>query len=491
MDFKRFGRYNSKKLDTFLDEHNPLYSMGRIFPISSTRKTSMDNRHTIASFKTMCKTYRYCYRLHEESCIAQKKSKGIEGYEDCYEIENDLYVFTNIAYNDIDIIDCELVYYRDEIIRIEESYEIESVLEDMRLRKISKTQLDDLKKLLRGIQFLPLKFEDIPIEFKSTISKSLFDEFRWRILLFDTEIYNSNKEDIESTQIKRVKIEQGYSILNDIQRYYPLDSLLSDIEKYKGYFEEFNTYANQKMKYSSKELAARLREDPKLEELFKYVNEYGTLKPIFEEKLNDYKKILKNYNFLNDPYSKEYREFFNRYKKILSLWQTQQVMRKYKSEYTLVIDTIQQLEKRLKEIEAYSEILYDIDTTYQNDLGDNSIANDGFGYEGDGWYDDVDDPDELDAMGQIRAETQAQIEMEKDEYHRQLQKEAEEEEYFEEFEEQQYQKYLNEQYLIRFDELIDFTKDILKVDLEANPEILDILHSVAMEEIYDDQPNFR
>ena len=393
MKYERFGRLNTVELNKYLDESKPPYDMSKIFPRSTTHKLYTHSRYAISSFKTMIKNYKYCYRRYND-CIAEIRRTGKNGVY--YQVDEDeninkyIYVFTNLSPYEIDTIDCKLIYDRDAKIRIRESDKLDddmdivnNALFEMNERKIPQVEKDNLKLMVQSIQILPINYKDIPPEFSSIVSKPVFEEFKWRCLLFGTDIYkNNNNEDeiVDDIEIKKIKIENKYSILSHIQKYYPIDILFSDIKKHKDKFSKLNEYKYFNLKANIIKLSVNLREKEDLEYWINQFNEYNSLEYLYEEKFENLENILKTYNFLFNPYTKQYRDFFAKYNKLLSKWQTQQVFRKYKSECKLVENWIDELKDQIYEIKKYVNLFQEIDKNYQENLGDNGLANNGFGY---------------------------------------------------------------------------------------------------------------
>lgn len=299
MDYNRFGRLNTKKLEEIKkDLEKPPYDMSKIFPYSVTREVDKVNRYTLSSFNNLAKDYRYCYQL-EKVCFAEIKRKGLSEYQECREIKSNLYVFTNEG--DIDLYDCTLIYDTEYIYSIIYDKEIfDNVFSDMKKRRVSFNQLELIRNHLEKSKFL------LPVI--PNVSQSILNEFLWRCRLLNTKIYKTDNEYEEEKEYKKSKIEEGYSILNQ--------------------FESKNL-----LPY--KELS--------LNETYSYLNKNHISLLFVQHLIETINKKFFIWSFLFNPYSSEYRKLFNKYRKILSLWQTQQVLKKYKNEYKTLESILEKL----------------------------------------------------------------------------------------------------------------------------------------------------
>lgn len=450
MDFNRFGRLNQKKLNEYINNAYTPYNFGCIFPRLNCKSIQREAGDIINLFKRMSKKYRFCY-TPSETCIAMIKRKDSQGeYVECKEIDNKVYVFTNLDYEYLEQFDYELVYDRDAQIKVHSGFYIESdidifssVFSDLKKRRnIQKDGIKNLKEMLNSINFLPTTFDElleVYPEANTNISKPLFEEFRWRCLLIDTNIYktNSKKEDAELLKLKKTKIEDKYSILSNTFKYYSFDNFTNDLDSFKKDFEELFEY----QKYGLKRLLARKAVELKENNLINYwinrLNEYSSFETVFIEKIESLEKILETYSFLDNSYSKKYKEVYNKYRKVLSKGQAYRVLKRFKEEYLIAQDTIEKLNSIKEEVIKYESILKTIEVLYQGDIGDNQIQNNGYGIVGDGWNEDIieDDNGNYDVMADIRAQEQHDANMEEDELAR-FEKEHEEEYYKEEFQEE-------------------------------------------------------
>jgi len=366
MNYKRFGRLNTKKLNEYLEEFKKdkyiqLLDMARLFPRLATRKVTEDNRFIINSFNTLIKKYKYCYKLYS-NCIAEIQIKGQSGYFECSKIDNNVYVFTNLQ--DIDDSDCELIFNRDEKILIKQMKNddfrnidiVGDILNQMKKRRIKKKEIEALEDLLNYVKFLPIKYEDISENMKKNLSNSVFVEFRWRILLYNTEIYQKD-ESFDNIKIKKVKVEDGYTILNHINRYSFFDELVNDMEEFQYQFLKFNEYEYFNHSISINKLATDIRENRQLEYWFNVLNNEDSLNSILQDKIDNYEHFLEVYSFLQDYHSKQYRHLFDKHNKYLTQWQTQQIFRKYKKEYEVAIINLEQLYLEFDNLKIYEDKL--------------------------------------------------------------------------------------------------------------------------------------
>ena len=407
MKYNRFARLNSKKINEYLKESNPPYEMAKLFPYLTTRSVNMDNRHTISSFKTMIKKYKYCYGLYN-NCIASLKTKDSLIYDTHFQIDNKVYVFTNISPYEIDMIDCYLIYDRDAVIasisnedNIETQGIVSKVLYDLNKRKISKSVLQNLASFCKAIDFIPNNYTDIlkPMNTdKNPITKSLFEEFRWRCLVNGYGIYKNEYDSINNTLIcnYKDKVEDNYSILASINRYYHINAIIANMEKQKAQLEKLLEFQKYNLQLNKKKLIADIVNSKEFEASLIFTEDrHFNIRLLFDEKLTDMKQLLKIYAFLQESHSKDYKKLFNKYRQSFSKWKTQQILRKFKNEYNQLIIKRDALNSLEENVYQYLNSLQSIKKEYDKNLGDNGIANDGFGYMGDGFYDHhwEDDPD--------------------------------------------------------------------------------------------------
>ncbi|MEA3352513.1 MAG: hypothetical protein U9Q33_01660, partial [Campylobacterota bacterium] len=350
-------------------------------------------------------------------------SKG--EYKACEEIENDVYVFTDISYfklvNDKSY---KLIYEMDTLIRVHKAYLIDSdmnifskVLNDLQKRKVSKSNIAKLENMLDSLNFLPRRYDELVelLEQRDLdIPKPLFDEFRWRCLLYDSDVYQTNTKpkDIETLKKRRVKIADEYSILKNTFRYYPFEVLMEDLSNFQKDFNEFREYEQFGLKRLLARKAVELRENEQLDYYFNRLSEYGTFADSYKHKAIVFKRIVEKYEFLNDPYSKQYRETFQKYRKILSRGQAFRVFKKFKDEYKIAKEIIDKLVYTYKQLLKYEQLLKDIEFEYQKDIGFNSLQNDGFGIVGDGWDFSVGDGEVIDVSEEKRIDEKLEKEQE-------------------------------------------------------------------------------
>jgi hypothetical protein len=446
MNYERFGRLNSKKLNEYLYENSPLYDMAKLFPYLPTRKTAMDRRHTISSFKTMMKKYRYCYKLYSD-CIAKIKMKGKREYDICPYIDNNVYVFTNIAHTKIDTSDFQVIYDRDAIIKLKTSDDLQkdadiisNAIISMEQRKFPKEVIKNLKTLLSVFNTLPLSFDAIPSEYQSSITPSIFEEFRLRCLLEDTNIYKINNNYCDDVMLSKQQTKshftiQDYSLLKEIEKYYPMVDLLQDIKVDLEKLDHYEYYGLKALQQYE-----TFKEYSKLEEYIDDIKKYTNILDIYKIKCNDLDTIYTSYHFLNNPYSKEYRALFKKYRATLSKWQTQEIFRKYKKEYSKIEQTLNTLFSSIDKMEDVLKRLDTIKIEYKETLATNGLPNNGMGY-----LEQFDDEDnyhinpqtgELDIMAEFRHEEEVQIELDRihdnDEYKYQMDRDKEYEEFLKE-----------------------------------------------------------
>ena len=408
MNYERFGRLNSKKIEELKNDAKP-YDMGKFFPYLPTRKKDMDQRHTISSFKNMIQKYRYCYSLYG-NCVALIKKKGLlpeKEFEECIEIKNQVYVFTNIPYGDFDDDDCKLLFDKKMPIPIkdEESdlgYRTTSVLSDMKNRKLSSTQVKLLKKYLLRTHFISLesvyiaihKLDEVVSDEDRELDDSVFNEFIWRLALFDEGIYKEGAIKDSDIKGKRSRVQDAHSLFHEYDRYGSLNYIQSF-----DYIHSFTKKLDYVMQYNHIATANKLFYDF-------LVGHYQTFSwdeftgdtllsdalSIYEDKLAYLHRVKENYAFLKNPYSKEYRSFFGKRKKLYlnQLFKVQQIMRKLKSEYHSIDEKINLLIKEHDKCINSLHAIHEAKENYKKDLGDNQLPNKGYGYLGDGVYDDED-----------------------------------------------------------------------------------------------------
>lgn len=364
---KTFGRLNSRKLKQILADHIPPYEMSKIFPFLVNRSKKMSNRHKIASFKRQMKKYRYCYELYSV-CHAQIIKKGQTKYEEERRIDNDVYVFCNIKPNDIHLYDCRLLFDRDAIINLRDNVIILDVIEDMKIRKIEEMKGVMLETIISLNNFLPIRFEELDYVHKDDLGESTFNEFRMRILLYDTDIYQQNNDGFTDriNNKKKTRVEDHHSLLDYVDRYYNSSSFVNNMEKYKNELFLLQKYKDYRLENLSKKLINEIREKESLEDGFLLVEEFLDSKDIHKEKIESYRRIIERYSFLFDVYSKEYKDFFNKYMRTYSKWQTQQIFIKFRSELDMLMDIVEKFE----------------------DIENNRFFKQDFGYIGDGLFDD-------------------------------------------------------------------------------------------------------
>ena len=406
MDYTRFGRLNSKKIEELLKNNSPVYEMGKFFPYLTTRSKAMDQRHTISSFKTLLKRFRYCYSLYD-NCKAVIKQKGLDYEEKCDEIDNKVYVFTDIPYDDFDHLDWELLYDKEELIAVQEnssfSEQTKSVLTNMQKRKLSPSQYNYLRKYLSQTNFVSLKSEYIGI---NDLEKGIFNEFIWRMALYGKGIYKESEIREVSIKKTRSRIQDAHSLFKNFDRYGSLE-----------YIHSFTEKLNDLMISNQKETANKLFSEFLEENDNTFLlNEFTGIKllensiPIYEDKMVHLNNLKKNYMFLENPYSKKYKTFFRRREKAYSLFRAQQIMRKLKHEYNSIDNMTNSLQDECNKIVNSLPVINKAIENYKKDLGENQLPNQGFGYLGDGWYDD-ENPDDLST--QMRVEKWCDIEHER------------------------------------------------------------------------------
>lgn len=495
MDFNRFGRLNTKKLNEYIDEikndpDSTLLDMSKLFPILPTRDASKKSRYLIKSFNWMIEHYRYCYKLFSD-CIAEIKMVGINEYEQCLEINNNLYVFTNEE--NIDDADCELVYDRDKKIFIKAIKKkdndeldidiITDVLNQMKKRRIPNGQIKAIEHLITHVSFLELNFNNLPKKLDKHLDKSVYNEFIWRILLYSTDIY---KNDYEERKLKRkkVKIEDGYSITKEINSYGMLDWFYDEMELFDSKYSLLSEYKSFNHTYSINKLATDIREDTKLEFWFEELKRERSFKSLLENKIKEIENFLEVYSFINNHRSKQYRHIFNKYIRFLTKWQTQQVFRKFKQEYKEAENKLSELYLQFEKIEIYDNQFIEIDNIYKNNLGENGISNNGFGYIGDGLK-----FNDNDIANEIRANAQQELDNERQEridYYNE--KERIEQEAYEEEQEKLYDIYSKLEVLYNDNEpIFELLKEYYNLDFEnmyPNDEELHKMKELVLEAPY-------
>ena len=394
--WQRFGRLNQKKIDEYLHNNAPLYEIAYLFPYLPTRSIDMSNTQAIRTFKTMSKKYKYSYKLNNyvHAIINQfyGRSKGSEHknvfkFEEVVQIDNRVYIFTNISLNDLDDSDFEVVYINDNIylrfhttleddflgiefeeLLIENRLKVKAVLQDMKDNKTSARELADLEKLSNVVSAIPTKFEEIPKEIRiEHLKESTFDNFRMRFQLIEHDFYNTSyniygKQNINKR--KKAKVEDNYSIIT---------KTAIDNSKMKQRLSELlrlvDAYGIDSQ--AAKENAAFLHK--------KFLG-HGFLK-FLENESEYYLNIIDNYDFLEKPYSKEYKHFFHKHKKLCSnKFQTQQVLRKYKREYKEIHNKWDEHREFVHWILG-NKIEDLVDKIYQSDIGVNGLPNDGLHYD--------------------------------------------------------------------------------------------------------------
>lgn len=447
MDYERFGRLNSKKNKELKDMYKPPYDMAIFFPYLTTRKKSMDQRHTISSFKKMIEKYRYCYSLFD-NCIASIKRNGNDYETECIEINNKVYVFTNNG--DFDEIDCELLFDKIAPIPIPDDdgalgYRATSVLSDMKKRKLSVSQYELLKKYILKIKLVSLesvytpfyKSEEEALNEFMELKDSVFNEFVWRLALYDKGIYKESEPIDSAIKKKRARVEDNHTLFYAYDRY----GVLNYIQSLK-YIHSFTKKIAHVMQYNHIVTANKL--------FYEFLQEhYNTVlldeftgdklledaMEIYEDKIPYLRSLKENYAFLKNPYSEEYRHFFGKRKKLYSLFSTQQIMRKQKSEYASIDEMLNRLEKEYDKIKNSLKVIKRTINNYRKDLGSNQLPNRGCGFPGDGLSND-DGTGGL--MDEIILEAGEQLKFEKMERERiEKERKAAEDEYYYELDHQQ------------------------------------------------------
>lgn len=422
MNFKRFGRLNSKKIEKILN-NGPLFDMAHCFPYLPTRSKNMRKRNKIESFKRMSQNYRYCYSLQHE-CIAKISVHSFEKdkKELCPNIDNNVYVFCNIApvdflHNDSDemfylVFDKKQKFPLTQINGSTFSEEVVAVFNDLVNRNMDQNQLEVLKEYLSTIDLISL--ESKAPKFKN-LKESTFNEFKYRLVLLDKFIYETydNEQfasyydyiDLEVKR-KRSRVEDRYSILKDINK-----DAIEYANNFLKQLSEAVSYKHEKSanKFIHEFLRDRYKielyeDDIKAEDIFNDIIDIYSNAKVYLEKLKE------NYIFFLDPYSKEYREFFAQKREKLSLFKTQQVLRKLKSEYNSIDSLLSEINKQLQNYESIFLVINKALRDYRKDIGDNQLPNQGFGYPGDGLFDDEDDES---LANQIRIENELEIEQER------------------------------------------------------------------------------
>ncbi|WP_415407294.1 hypothetical protein ACLHDG_01840 [Sulfurovum sp. CS9] len=505
MNYERFGRLNSKKIeelknDSKLDDLK-LYAMGKFFPYLPTRKKDMDQRHTVSSFKNMIQKYRYCYSLRS-NCVALIKKKGLlPEEEECIEIENKVYVFTNIPYGNFDEIDCELLFDKKMSIPIKDEdsvlgYEATSVLSDMKKRKLSSIQDKLLRKYLVWIHFVSLeskyisinKLDEVACDEDRDVDNSVFNEFVWRLALFGKGIYKEGETKESNIKGKRSRVQDAHSLFHEYDRYGSLNYIQSF-----DYIHSFVKKLDDVMQYNHIATANKFFYEFLEEHYNTYLlDEFTGDKlladslSIYEDKIAYLHRVKENFAFLKNPYSKEYRSFFGKRKKLYlnQLFKAQQIMRKLKSEYHSIDDMVNSLQEEYDKTVNSMNILPEVIKNYKEDLGDNQLPNQGYGYLGDGLHDDE---DENSPVYQIRHERswtidEERLQREEIEYQRE---EDEEQLSREEAFEKEIQRFVKENKpmeLFEFDEKAYFEhhesisiKEVLKI------KQLDVIDDVSLE----------
>jgi hypothetical protein len=265
------------------------------------------------------------------------------------------------------------------------------------------------------MSILPIQYENIPSEYKSSITRTIFEEFRLRCLLYHTDIYKINNNTLDEIEFTKQQSNKNFtikdfSLLKNIDKYYSTSELIKDIVKDIEVLEEYGYYGFDSLKdYQS------FKEYSKIQKIKNKINESHQLLDIYKDRLLMLKDIYYSYTFINEPYSKEYKTKFKQYRQILSKWKTQEVFKKYRKEHIDIENKIEELNNAIIKYDKPFKTINKFLNQYENSLHENGLANNGFGYLEQ--YDDEDNnyinpqTDELDISAQYRLEEKVQIEL--------------------------------------------------------------------------------
>ena len=339
--------------------------------------------------------------------------------EECIEIDNKVYVFTDISSFDFDFIDdCDLMYDVEALIPVYDKkskldYITDSVLQDMKNRKLSLTQYELLKGYLSKIDFVSLnrshtvinKLDDAVFDEYRKLKDAVFNEFVWRLALYGKGIYTEGETKEVNDKRKRSRVQDSHSLLREYDRHGSLDYIHFFAEKLDDALYYNQTATANKLFYEFLEK----NDNTFFLDEFRGEQLLSDAISIYEDKIEYLLSLRTNYTFFKNPYSKEYRLYFGKRKKLYSLFNTQQIMRKLKNEYHSIDDMVNSLRKEYNKTVTSMNTIQEAIKNYKKDLGDNQLPNQGFGFSGDGW-DGGSDEDDL--WHQIREEKDVEIEME-------------------------------------------------------------------------------
>ena len=511
---KRFNKLDSVKLNKYLNENKPLYDIAYLFPYMTTRPIERDIEITITldkskltkeeiekekkvarlkeieknkvitlrSFKGICKRNKYCYKIQSDTFAIVRQflgtTKGSEhvnifDYVERRDIDNRVYAFGDIDPYDMDSFNFEVIYSYEDIylkfndklndnflgeeykeILISNRAKVNAVIEDLKKRRMLLAKIDELILIVKTLSVLPIKFKDIPEELRiEKLNENDYVDFRMRILLAEQDFYKTSYKidndcdirDEEDRPEKRTKIESSFTIIH---------KPLIDTTHIKYRIQEFIKFHNH---YGDESVVAR--------ENASFLIEDFLGKPFIEflrQESDYYLKVLDNYSFLLLPYSEQYKSLFKKYRLSHSKWQTQQIFRKFKSQYKQIQEKWEE-HKKLLELISYEDIEQKLIDINSLDLGDNGTSNKGFGYHGDG-------TDTNDIMEELRDEKDWEIRQEKEELQI-LQNENyqdEEDYYIQEYEQTDEIEENDEDY---YDDEMDTYYETLRKEQSINTEI--------------------
>ena len=307
--YKRFGRLNSTKVASI--KNNGYDSIDYYFPYLTCKNyLNLSQRNTIKVFKRMSKKYRYCYKLNSSN-IASIIKKGDKHPTLEPNIDNMVYVFTDMYFYD-----AELIYDYNIQIGISKHFEDEDfyneliyqILESMKLRKVNIAQLS---QIISSFRVLP----------KELNGNHNYNEFYWRLLLIDTDIYELKfRNDTVDTNNKFKKSDLNITILPykklDFEYIQDLVVTFSDnptkkvAEEIYYFTEEENLY-----EYTLRHIEELQDEQEKYYKEIDKLNAIFNLQNKFKSNPKKWEKIKTQYKMRKDSlnYSYKYDDIYNAY----------------------------------------------------------------------------------------------------------------------------------------------------------------------------------
>jgi len=307
--YKRFGRLNSAKVASI--KNNGYDGIDYYFPYLTCKNyLNLSQRNTIKVFKRMVKKYRYCYKLNSSN-IAYIIKKGDKDPTIEPNIDNMVYVFTDMYFYD-----AELIYDYNIEIGISKHFEngnyynnlIHEILESMELRKVNTVQLSQIIS----------SFNVLPKELKGNHN---YNEFYWRLLLIDTDIYEvkfkSHSTEI-NTSFKKKSLDiivlpykkLDFEYIEELVSTFSSNPTKETAEEIYYFTEEENLY-----EYTLRQIEELQYEQEKYYKEVHKLNAIFNLQNKFKSNPKKWEKIKTQYEMRGDSlnYSYKYDDIYNAY----------------------------------------------------------------------------------------------------------------------------------------------------------------------------------